>query len=102
MNTNLKSLYVSADDDDDNVAVWIKLTQLGKDELFKGEKTFQELASLMIQIQEKKLKNKKVTGLHYSEHLKQFFSLLSESSREYEIFRQMFAEMSLQSIRYLR
>ena len=29
---------------------WFKLAQFGKDGLFKGEKTFQELASLMIQI----------------------------------------------------
>jgi hypothetical protein len=102
VNTNLKSLWISADDDNDYAAIWIKLVQFGKDGLFNGEKTFQELASLMIQIQEKKLKNKKVTGLRYSEHLKQFFSLLSESSREYEVFRQMFAGMSLRSIRYLR
>lgn len=102
INTNLKSLWVSADDDNDDAAIWIKLAQLGKDGFFKGEKTFQELASLMVQIQEKKLKNKKTTGLRYSEHLKQFFSLLSESSREYEIFRQMFAGISVRSIRYLR
>jgi hypothetical protein len=102
VNTNLKSLWISADDDNDYAAIWIKLAQFGKDGLFNGEKTFQELASLMIQIQEKKLKNKKVTGFCYSEHLKQFFSLLSESSREYEVFRQMFAGMSLRSIRYLR
>ncbi|CAB5217503.1 unnamed protein product [Rhizophagus irregularis] len=95
LNTNLKSLWVSADEDNDNTAIWTKLAQFGKDGFFKGEKTFQELVSLMIQIQEKKLRNKKTTGLRYSEHLKQFFSLLSESSREYEIFRQMFAGMSL-------
>ncbi|GES86852.1 hypothetical protein RCL_jg20763.t1 [Rhizophagus clarus] len=44
----------------------------------------------------------KTTGLRYSEHLKQFFSLLSKSSREYEIFRQMLAGISIRSIRYLR
>ncbi|EXX57030.1 hypothetical protein RirG_210800 [Rhizophagus irregularis DAOM 197198w] len=102
LNTNLKSLWALADEDNDNTAIWTKLAQFGKDGFFKGEKTFQELVSLMIQIQEKKLRNKKTTGLRYSEHLKQFFSLLSESSREYEIFRQMFAGMSVRSIRYLR
>uniref|UniRef100_U9TYQ0 Uncharacterized protein n=1 Tax=Rhizophagus irregularis (strain DAOM 181602 / DAOM 197198 / MUCL 43194) TaxID=747089 RepID=U9TYQ0_RHIID len=102
LNTNLKSLWALADEDNDNTAIWTKLAQFGKDGFFKGEKTFQELVSLMIQIQEKKLRNKKTTGLRYSEHLKQFFSLLSESSREYEIFRQIFAGMSVRSIRYLR
>ncbi|CAB4379912.1 unnamed protein product [Rhizophagus irregularis] len=43
-----------------------------------------------------------MTGLRYSEYLKQFFCLLSDSSREYEIFRQMFAGMSIRSIRYMR
>ncbi|RGB34580.1 hypothetical protein C1646_760371 [Rhizophagus diaphanus] len=93
---------VSADEDNDNMAIWTKLVQFGKDGFFKEEKIFQELVSLMIQIQEKKLRNKKTTGLRYSEHLKQFFSLLSESNREYEIFRQMFAGMSVRSIIYLR
>ncbi|UZO18637.1 uncharacterized protein OCT59_009949 [Rhizophagus irregularis] len=102
LNINLKSLWVSADEDNDNTAIWTKLAQFGKDGFFKGEKTFQELVSLMIQIQGKKLRNKKTTGLRYSKHLKQFFSLLSESSREYEIFRQIFAGMSVRSIRYLR
>ncbi|CAB4378488.1 unnamed protein product [Rhizophagus irregularis] len=102
LNTNLKSLWVSADNSDSDAEIWSKLAQFGKDGLFKGEKTFQELASLMIQIQEKKLQDKKMTGLRYSEYLKQFFCLLSDSSREYEIFRQMFAGMSIRSIRYMR
>ncbi|RGB33934.1 hypothetical protein C1646_761120 [Rhizophagus diaphanus] len=37
-------------------------------------------------------------GLRYSEHLTHFFSLLSESSREYEVFRKAFGEMSIQKI----
>ncbi|PKC04566.1 hypothetical protein RhiirA5_422046 [Rhizophagus irregularis] len=102
LNTNLKSLWVSADNSDSDAEIWFKLAQFGKDGLFKGEKTFQELASLMIQIQEKKLQDKKMTGLRYSEYLKQFFCLLSDSSCEYEIFRQMFAGMSIRSIRYMR
>ncbi|CAB4379380.1 unnamed protein product [Rhizophagus irregularis] len=101
LNTNLKSLWVSADNSDSDAEIWFKLAQFGKDGLFKGEKTFQELASLMIQIQEKKLQDKKMTGLRYSKYLKQFFCLLSDSSREYEIFRQMFAGMSIRSIRYM-
>ncbi|CAB4393143.1 unnamed protein product [Rhizophagus irregularis] len=43
LNTNLKSLWVSADEDNDNTAIWTKLAQFGKDGFFKGEKTFQEL-----------------------------------------------------------
>ncbi|GES83162.1 hypothetical protein GLOIN_2v1777971 [Rhizophagus clarus] len=102
LNTNLKSLWVSADNNDNDAELWFKLAQFGKDGLFKGERIFQELASLMIQIQEKKLQDKKMTGLRYSEYLKQFFCLLSDSSCEYEIFRQMFAGMSIRSIRYMR
>ncbi|GES82707.1 hypothetical protein GLOIN_2v1777971 [Rhizophagus clarus] len=93
---------VSADNSDNDAEIWFKLAQFGKDGLFKGEKTFQELAALMVQIQEKKLQDKKMIGLHYTEYLKQFFCLLSESSCEYEIFRQMFAGMSIRSIRYIR
>ncbi|CAB4428803.1 unnamed protein product [Rhizophagus irregularis] len=48
LNTNLKSLWVSADNSDSDTEIWFKLAQFGKDGLFKGEKTFQELASLMI------------------------------------------------------
>ncbi|CAB4379911.1 unnamed protein product [Rhizophagus irregularis] len=50
LSTNLKSLWVSADNSDSDAEIWFKLAQFGKDGLFKGEKTFQELASLMIQI----------------------------------------------------
>ncbi|PKK55893.1 hypothetical protein RhiirC2_801221, partial [Rhizophagus irregularis] len=71
LNTNLKSLWVSADEDNDNTAIWTKLAQFRKDEFLKEKK-----------------------------HFKNY--LLSESSREYEIFRQMFAGMSVRSIRYLR
>ncbi|GBB97367.1 hypothetical protein RclHR1_02980006 [Rhizophagus clarus] len=102
LNINLKSLWVSADNSDNDAEIWFKLAQFEKDGLFKGEKTFQELVVLMVQIQEKKLQDKKMTGLRYAEHLKQFFCLLSESSCEYEIFRQMFAGMSIRTIRYMR
>ena len=53
----------------------------------------------MVQIKEKKLQGKSLKGLRYSEHLIHFFSLLSESSREYEIFRKAFAGLSVQRIR---
>ena len=52
----------------------------------------------MVQIKEKKTQNKSLKGLKYSEHLIHFFSLLSESSREYEIFRKTFARLSVQRI----
>ncbi|GBC29359.2 tigger transposable element-derived protein 6-like [Rhizophagus irregularis DAOM 181602=DAOM 197198] len=71
LNINLKSLWVSADEDNDNTAIWTKLAQFGKDGFLKEKK-----------------------------HFKNY--LLSESSREYEIFRQIFAGMSVRSIRYLR
>ncbi|GET01538.1 hypothetical protein GLOIN_2v1471637 [Rhizophagus clarus] len=46
--------------------------------------------------------DKSLTGLRYSEHLLHFFSLLSESSREYEIFRKAFAGLSVQRIQQIR
>ncbi|GES93095.1 hypothetical protein GLOIN_2v1777971 [Rhizophagus clarus] len=93
---------VSADNSDNDTEIWFKLAQFEKDRLFKGEKTFQELAALIVQIQEKKLQDKKMISFHYTEYLKQFFCLLSESSCEYEIFRQMFVGMSIRSIKYMR
>ncbi|GES99921.1 hypothetical protein GLOIN_2v1777971 [Rhizophagus clarus] len=97
---NQATKKVSANNSDNDAEIWFKLAQFEKDGLFKGEKTFQELAALMVQIQEKKLQDKKMTGLRYTEYLKQFFCLLSESSCKYEIFRQMFAGMSIRSIKY--
>ena len=43
-------------------------------------------------------KGKSKRDLRYSEHLHYFFSL-SESSREYQIFKKMLAGMDLRSIR---
>ena len=68
---------------------------------FSGEKTFTELASLMVQIKTKEESDTSMKGLRYSEHLTHFFSLLSESSREYEIFRKALGGMSIQRIRYI-
>ncbi|CAB5196746.1 unnamed protein product [Rhizophagus irregularis] len=59
LNTNLKSLWVSADNSDSDAEIWFKLAQFGKDGLFKGEKTFQELASLMIQYKKRNYRIKK-------------------------------------------
>ncbi|RIA81307.1 hypothetical protein C1645_837226 [Glomus cerebriforme] len=39
MNTNLKSLWVSADDNNHDAEIWIKLVQFEKDGIFKEEKT---------------------------------------------------------------
>ncbi|GET03303.1 hypothetical protein GLOIN_2v1777971 [Rhizophagus clarus] len=50
LNTNLKSLWVSTDNSDNDAEIWFKLAQFGKDGLFKEEKTFQELVALMVQI----------------------------------------------------
>ncbi|GBB85929.1 hypothetical protein RclHR1_12370005 [Rhizophagus clarus] len=47
LNTNLKSLWVSTDNSDNDAEIWFKLAQFGKDGLFKEEKTFQELVALM-------------------------------------------------------
>ncbi|CAI2165358.1 9087_t:CDS:2, partial [Funneliformis geosporum] len=55
-----------------------KLTQFGLSGAFDRDGTFVELVALMIQIKEKKLQGKGLTGLRYSEHLIHFFSLLSE------------------------
>ncbi|GBB90981.1 hypothetical protein RclHR1_18060001, partial [Rhizophagus clarus] len=47
-------------------------------------------------------RGKSKRGLRYSEHLHHFFSLLSDSSKEYQIFKNLFVRMDLRSIRYLR
>ncbi|CAG8846622.1 16261_t:CDS:2, partial [Racocetra persica] len=60
--------------------------------------TFTELVALMVQIKEKRFQDKSLKGLRYSEHPIHFFSLLFESSREYEIFRKAFAGLSIQRI----
>ena len=53
----------------------------------------------MIQIKQLEERGKSKRGLRYSEHLHHFFSLLSDSSREYQIFKNMFVGMDLRSIR---
>ena len=68
---------------------------------FSSEKIFTELASLIIQIKTKEESDISMKDLWYSEHLIHFFSLLSESSREYEVFRKALGGMSIQRIRYV-
>ena len=81
--------------------MWASLAQMGMNSAFSDEKTFTELASLMLQIKKKEDAGTSMKGLRYSEHLTHFFSLLSESSREYEIFRKALGGMSIQRIRYI-
>lgn len=66
---------------------------------FKTDKTFSELAELMLQIKKIQEQGKSKKALRYSEHLHHFFSLLSDSSREYGIFRKMLGGMDPRSIR---
>lgn len=81
--------------------MWSSLAQMGMNGAFNGEKTFTELVSLMMQIKKKEDAGTSMKGLQYSEHFIHFFSLLSESSREYEIFRKALGGMSIQRIRYI-
>ena len=81
--------------------MWTSLTQMGMNGAFNGEKTFTELAALMLQIKKKEDAGISMKGLRYSEHLTHFFSLLSKSSREYEIFHKSLGGMSIQRIRYV-
>src|SRR5204862_5741454 len=75
---------------------------MGMNGFFNGNKTFTELAALMLQIKKKEDTGVSMKGLRYSEHLTHFFSLLSESSREYEVFRKALGGMSIQRIRQIR
>ncbi|GES91117.1 hypothetical protein GLOIN_2v1785707 [Rhizophagus clarus] len=77
------------------------IAQMGMNGAFNGEKTFTELASLMLQIKTKEKAGISMKGLRYSEHLTHFFSLLSESSHEYEVFRKELGGMSIQRIRQI-
>jgi hypothetical protein len=79
--------------------MWSQLSIYGKQGKFDNEKTFKELAELMIQMKKLEEHGKSKRGLRYSEHLHHFFSLLSDSSREYQIFKKMLAGMDLCSIR---
>ena len=95
----LKTLYGNAVEDSDESQMWSKLAEYGKKGAFKTNKTFRELAELMLQIKEIQEQEKSKKALRYSEHLHHFFSLLSDSSREYGIFRKMLGGMDPQSIR---
>ncbi|CAB5210968.1 unnamed protein product [Rhizophagus irregularis] len=101
-NGNLRDLWSSIIANKDDAAMWASLAQMGINGAFSGERTFTELASLMLQIKKKDDAGVSLKGLRYSEHLTHFFSLLSESSREYEIFRKALGGMSIQRIRQIR
>jgi hypothetical protein len=94
----LKKLY-HASVDDQEAKIWLELAKLGQKGAFHLNKTFTELANLMIKIKNLEEHGKKKNGLRYSEHLLHFFNLLSESSRTYSIFKNAFDGMSLQHIR---
>lgn len=97
-NKNLKKLFCASANSDE-AEIWLQLAELGRKGAFTTNKTFEELARLMVQIKELETAGKRKTGIRYSEHLHQFFSLISENSRTYEIFKNAFAGMSLSSIR---
>ncbi|PKK61622.1 hypothetical protein RhiirC2_791540 [Rhizophagus irregularis] len=100
-NVNLKRLC-RASVDDQEAKIWLELAELGQKGAFNSNKTFTELAALMIKIKNLEERSKKKNGLRYSEHLLHFFSLLSESSRTYSIFKNAFDGMSLRHIRRQR
>ena len=75
--------------------MWFRLAKYDQKGLFNNDKTFKELTELMLQIKNLKVRGKSKRGLRYSEHLHNFFSLLSESSCEYQIFKNMLAGMDL-------
>jgi len=97
-NTNLRQIWAATSNKNDDAEFWTKVAQFGLSGAFNGDSTFTELVALMVQVKEKKAQGKSLKGLRYSEHLIHFFSLLSESSREYEIFRKAFAGLSVQRI----
>ncbi|CAG8753797.1 16255_t:CDS:2, partial [Rhizophagus irregularis] len=97
-NQNLRSLWTCIITNNNDSAMWASLAQMGMNGSFSGEKTFTELASLMLQIKIKEEAGISMKGLQYSEHFTHFFSLLSESSREYEVFRKALDGMSIQRI----
>ncbi|CAG8827109.1 27746_t:CDS:2, partial [Gigaspora margarita] len=101
-NDKLKALYGDAIENLNESQMWSKLSEYGKKDAFKTDKTFSELAKLMLQIKEIQEHGKSKRELRYSEHLHHFFSLLSDSSREYSIFRKILDSIDPRSIRYLR
>ncbi|CAB5185489.1 unnamed protein product [Rhizophagus irregularis] len=95
----LKTLYGNAiDEESDKCNMWTKLAEYGKKGAFKTNKTFSELVELMLQIKKIQEQGKSKRAVRYSEHLHHFFSLLSDSSREYGIFRKMLVGMDPRSI----
>ncbi|CAI2199510.1 8394_t:CDS:2, partial [Funneliformis geosporum] len=80
-----KRIFLKITNNNDT-SMWASLTQMGMNDAFNGEKIFTKLASLMLQIKIKEEVGISMKGLRYSEHLTHFFSLLSESSHEYEVF----------------
>jgi len=94
-NTNLWQIWAATSNKNDDVEFWTKVAQFGLSKAFNGDSIFTELIVLIVQVKEKKVQGKSLKGLWYSEHLIHFFSLLSESSREYEIFRKAFAGLSV-------
>ena len=98
-NDKLKTLYGNAVEESDECQMWTKLAEFGKKGSFKTDKTFSELVELMLQIKKIQEQGKSKRALRYSEHLHHFFSLLSDSSREYNIFRKMLGGMDPRSIR---
>ncbi|EXX69210.1 hypothetical protein RirG_098160 [Rhizophagus irregularis DAOM 197198w] len=97
-NKNLKKLFCASANSDE-AEIWLQLAELGRKGAFTTNKTFEELVRLMVQIKKLETAGKRKTGIWYSEHLHQFFSLIFENSRTYEIFKNAFAGMSLSSIR---
>ncbi|CAI2179616.1 3303_t:CDS:2, partial [Funneliformis geosporum] len=101
-NRNLKNLWTCMISNNNDTAMWTSLAQMGMNGAFSGEKTFTELASLILQIKTKEDAGISMKGLRYSEYFTHFFSLLSGSSREYEIFHKKLGGMSIQRICQIR
>ncbi|GES76206.1 hypothetical protein GLOIN_2v1777971 [Rhizophagus clarus] len=82
-NANLKKFYHASAEQE--TKIWLELAELGQKGAFNLYKTFTELANLML-----------------FRTFVAFFSLLSESSRTYSIFKNAFSVISLQYIRRQR
>ena len=68
-NGNLRDFWNCIVVNRDDAAMWASLAQMGMNGTFSGEKTFTELASLMLQIKKKENAGISLKGLRYSEHL---------------------------------
>jgi hypothetical protein len=98
-NANLRKIWSASAEEEEEIEIWAKLAQFGIRGIFDDNKTFKELIILMLKIKEREDKNKSMKGIRYSEHLFYFFSLLSQSSREYQIVQSELCGISLQAIR---